>query len=108
VRITEHPDDYVGTKPRDDHPSPRPNLDPTRVIAPWRRDRVGLILVAYEAAGAVAAVVTASDKIAAVVGVGIGTVLGDTWLRWLRRQIRREYPRWRDNVLSLLGRGPDL
>jgi len=110
VRITNDADRDLGGQSLS---GPQHALDPTRVIAPWRRDRLGLVLVAYESVGSTVAVVAVlSDnsphKLAAIMAIAVGTVLGDVWLRWLRRQIRSAYPVWRSAIRDMLGRGPRL
>ena len=69
--------------------------DPTRIVAPWRRDRLGVALMLFELGGWVAGFFHAAggDVGAYLVGGTLGVVLGDIWLRWLRRQLHLA---WRD------------
>jgi hypothetical protein len=69
--------------------------DPTRILVPWRRDRLGLALVLFELGGWVAGFFHAAggDVVAYLIGATLAAVLGDVWLRWVRRHLRLA---WRD------------
>ena len=87
--------------------SRQPKRDPTRVIAPWRRDPIGLAVVALEIAILVLAVSaglsshvkdTPIERVGELTGIALGIAIIDVLLRLSRRGLRRIWPGRGSNV----------